>query len=1162
MFVDKLELKNFKSFRDATVHVVDGFNAIVGPNGSGKTNIVDAVLFALGESRIRHLRAKKTQDLIYKDSKIAEVRMHFAGGKNGEKATVSRAIRRDGKLRYSLNGKHSHRYVIEDFLRGHGVSTYNIIQQGEVQRIVEMSSKERRGLVDNIANVTEYEDKKREALSKLEDVEAKLRSDTVLLNEREGMLDALKKDKADAERHIHLTKHIDAVRATLLYEDVRGCETEFANLINSLVDLKRKNDALLSQSADLQSKVDARQAEKDLVNQQISQRSEGKQIILEKELDELKSEIARCSATIDEKRAEVQRLEERIRSLSGDKTKAADEVRGVLARISRIQEDAAAAAKMLKDEQGRLDAVLKESDRFSADFFSNKKLYDDLQAQMLASKEKLASLQAEAGKTDEVSRLKQNELERLGEGKAADYSGRASNAKKEKDSLGDLLRSSEKTLSSLFDKEKELNRELEANDRDLMAAKMKSVEIGTRLQNLKEFEVGSGVQYVLSQKDKDEGIHGTVEQLCAYESKHAVPVQVAVGGRMSFVVVDGMRTAQRLITHLKSKRLGRVSFIPMDKIRPHEFTKQDIEHSQAPGSQGFVLHLLTYDKTYENVFKFVCGSTLLVSSLSAGEKLVGKTRFVTEEGELSESSGLVTGGSFSARVNVRKEKELLDQYDKLVATARARKEDLLKQIYDVQEGMSTERKRRAELEVKSKALELELENYSRNQSQEDEKSRNLKGAAAALKKEIGDAAKVLQKIESEKAEIIRSLSDLNIRALDAKAKIDVEKEKNFGVMLKEREKRVMDLKLQSSDLSNQLSALQTEAGAYERELKSAEKSLADANAEMKLAEETRKHCKASIEKDKRLVDEKTAELKSISAAMRDLIEKREAIEKDVYSLATRKGKLEFEREKIASDLQRQEVAKAVSETNLANLKAEFAKYEGVQRLDEKDRAQLTFMLKQSEQELAALGTVNLKAVEEYDIRAKDFDAQKLKVQQLANEKQAVIAMINEIEGRKIATFMETFKGVNDYFQKLFTQIFNGTGSLFLENENSPFEGGLTIKIELKNKTVKYLELMSGGEKSLIALLFIFSIQSYSPSTIYILDEADAALDQENSRKLADLLKQLSKGSQFLVVTHNQTVYRSADCLLGVAMTKHGSQLVEVKLGSEAAERPPEASKGI
>ncbi|MFH1200331.1 MAG: AAA family ATPase [Candidatus Micrarchaeota archaeon] len=1149
MFVERLELKNFKSFRDSSIHVVNGFNAIVGPNGSGKSNISDSIMFAMGEGRLRALRAKKTADLIYKDAKVAEVRMHLAGGtiKGSEKAVISRAIRRDGKVRYSLNGKHCHRYAIEDFLRANAISTYNIIQQGEVQRIVEMSSKERRTLVDNIANVTEYEDKKREALSKLDDVEAKLRSDSVLLGERGGMLEELKKDKADAERHIELSKHAESVRATLLYQDVKAIEVEFTNLINSLLDLNNKNGALVEQINAYAAQIDRKQAEKDQVNQLISQRSEGKQIVLEKELDELKAEIARASATIDEKKAEAERQLERIKTLSAERTKASDEVRGVKSRMVAVSNEVESANRLLKEEQGRLDAIMKESSRFSEDFFSNKKLYDDLQSQMLAAKEKLTALQGEAAQTQEVSRLKADELARLGSGKATDYSERSANAKKEKESFAELIKACEKSLASLFGEEKKLNIELAENDKDLTNAKIKSVEISTRLSNLREFELGTGVQFVLGQKDKDDEIYGTIEQLCTYEPKHAIPIQVALGASMSNVVVESYKTAERMIAQLKSKRLGRVSFIPLDKIKAFEFSKSDIELSQSPGSQGFVLHLLQFDKTFEKAFRYACGSTLLVSSMSAGEKLSGKIRFVTGEGEISESSGKVTGGSFSARVNVKKEKELLDQYDALVATARARKEELLSQIYSVQEKMSSERRRKAELEVKSKAIELELENYARIQGEADEKAKDLKGAAATLKSEIAAAAKHVAKIEEEKAQIIRSLSDINIAALEAKAKIDVEKEKNFGVALKEREKRVMDLKIQASDFSNQLSALQTELNAYERELKNAQKSIEDSNAELARAGEARKQCKAAIEADKKLVEAKTAELKSISAAMRDLIEKREAIEKEVYAIATRKGKVEFEREKISSELQKSEVSKAVAEANLSNLKAEFAKYESVARLDETDKPKLAFLLRQCEDELLSLGTVNLKAVEEYDIRAKDFEAQKVKVAQLANEKQAVIAMISEIETRKIAAFMETFNGVNQYFQKLFSQIFNGTGSLFLENEKNPFEGGLTMKVQLENKTVKYLELMSGGEKSLIALIFIFSIQSYSPSTLYILDEADAALDQENSRKLAELLKKLSKGSQFLVVTHNQTVYRAADCLMGVAMAKAGSQLVEVKL---------------
>jgi chromosome segregation protein len=143
--------------------------------------------------------------------------------------------------------------------------------------------------------------------------------------------------------------------------------------------------------------------------------------------------------------------------------------------------------------------------------------------------------------------------------------------------------------------------------------------------------------------------------------------------------------------------------------------------------------------------------------------------------------------------------------------------------------------------------------------------------------------------------------------------------------------------------------------------------------------------------------------------------------------------------------------------------------------------------------------------------------------------------------------MNAFNFVNDNFFKLFSQIFHGNGRLILENAENPFEGGLTIEVALDNKEVKYLELMSGGEKSLVALIFLFALQAYNPSSVYILDEADSALDQENSRKLALLVSELSKKSQFLLISHNQAVYKSAQCLVGITMTKEGSKVVEVKL---------------
>ncbi|MBU1198004.1 chromosome segregation protein SMC [Candidatus Micrarchaeota archaeon] len=1147
MFVEKLSLKNFKSFRECDLRFVKGFNAIVGPNGSGKTNIVDALLFSLGESRIRSLRAKKTPDLIYKDARIAEAKLELRNEKEKERTWISRALRRDGKMKYAMNGKRSHRYVIEDFLRANQISTYNIIQQGEVQRIVEMSSKDRRALIDNIANVLEYEQKKKEALSELDHVDEKIRENSAKLGEKAGFLDQLKKDKVDAERYLGLKKEVDQMKATLLYLNLRELEVEFENSVNTVLDLTSKIEQLHRKANDLQDQIDAIQKQKDDVNKRISERSEGKQLVLEKESDELKAEMERCRTLTKEKESELERLTGKAKELKLERVRAGDEVKGIRARASDVERELKAVETLLKEEQRKLNEVLEASTQFSSQFFDARKLYEQLQQQMMSAKEHLNELQAEEKTLSEVMRLKEGELHRLLGGKWNDHKDAQASASKRLKEWTQKVREADDVASKLFAEEKRLNGALSLAESETTAAKIKTVEISTRLQNLREIQLSQGVEYVLSQKEKTPGIFGTVEQLCQYDSMYSVPVQVALGGRLNFLVVNNIHTAEKMVRQLKMRKLGRVSFIPLDRIRPHAFKPDELRLKDHPAAVDFLVHLLEFETRFQKAFQFVCQNTLLVKGLSEAATLVGKARLVTEDGELVEQSALITGGSFSARINVKKEKEQLDEWDARWKKAKQTKDDLLKRLYSIQEDMSSARKKKAEAEVQLKACELEIQNLKNSQDVEEEKFKNVRAAAAELKKEVNISQERSAKIEEERSDLIRSLSDLNIRSLEVKGKIDVEKEQKFGVSLKEKEKKVSDLRLSLSDYKNQFDSLAAQLKAYSRE----HDGIAKAEKELELqegeAKRVMKECKETLSRDQKLLKEKTQELKGMSSAMEDLVSEREKLEGKVYNLANQKGKLEFEREKIAGDLQKKEVGKAVSETNLSNLKAEFEPYKDTELLKMEDKAKLTLLSYKAEEELSGLGNVNLKAVEEYEERAKDLDRQQDKIRQLSNEKQAVITMIQEIEGKKIATFMRSFNHVNESFRKLFSQIFRGEGSLVLETPSNPFEGGLTIKAQLEGKSVKYLELMSGGEKSLIAVLFLFAIQSYSPSSIYVLDEADAALDQQNSLKLAELLIQLSKTTQFIVVTHNPSVYQHAEALIGVAMTRQGSKLVEVKL---------------
>jgi len=1153
LFVKELTLKNFKSFKSANLHFGGGFNCVVGPNGSGKSNSIDALLFAFGENSLRSMRVKKIADLIFHTSPVAEVTLVLDDGK-GVKHEIRRAVRRDGKVKYVLDGKRAKKYAVMEFLAQHALSTQNIIKQGEVQRIVEMNPKDRRTLIDVVANVSEYEQKKQEAYRELETVQERLREASAILNEREGYLQGLLKEKEDAEKYLQLKKQLDSLKASLLLVDINVFEKEFESAVAAMLDAQNKVDAAKKTIAEIEKSIAAKQGEKEQVHAYIMQRSEGKQLVLEREVQELHTGIEKAKTLAEEKKAQIQKNEERLQQLKLESMRAGDEVTGAEKQMKEAREEVTSVQKIYDDEKARYDHMLKDSNAFSQQFHDARKAYDNASTEMQACKDQLNALQAQVSVWRETMKMKQDELDRVKSGDFIDYSGK-------KEELSQRRKEAQKELDkalgasdALFAEEKRLNDDLKRQEQHVLQAKEKIYEISSRLKHGKEFEVSRSLEAVLALQQKEKGIHGTLEQLCSYESKYAVPVQVALGPRANYVVVDSFRTASKAIDYLKQNKLGRVSFIPLDKIRGQETGGEDEEFKKKAGANalGFLIDFVEYDEKYAKAFQYAFGNTVLMKALAPAEQLVGKIRFVTMEGDLAESSGLLSGGSASEKINALKLKAELDECDKRLKNAEAAHKAVLQELDELHEKVAAGRKAHAQAELKLKAIEIEAKSVEAEEARNAEKQSNVSAFLTKVRKEVKELEKQCAQGDEERSELIKKLSELNIFSLEQKEKIDFEKEKNYGVAVKEKEKHLSDLRIKLSELQNQLAALQTQYDVYEKQFKSLESQRQTAEKEDADARKTIAEADAFIKKSTSDIREKQAELKTISGALKELYDKQEALEKEIAKLGNGKGKTEFEREKFEHEYNQFNVNKVRVETNLANAKAEYAQYEKIEvpnasKLSPADKPELAAKAKQAEEQLNALGAVNLRAVEEYGQRAADFAVQKQRVKQLFDEREAVIGMINEIEGKKINTFMQTFNFVNENFKRLFSQVFHGTGSLYLENKENPFEGGLTIEAKLEGKEVKYLELMSGGEKSLVALMFIFAIQSHNPSSIYILDEADAALDHENSRKLAQLLKQLSAESQFLVVSHNQNVYRDADTLVGVAMTKEGSKLVEVKL---------------
>lgn len=1129
------------------------------------SNIIDGLMFAFGEMRLKSLRVKSTKDLIFKNSNVAEVRVLLAEDgasdfkvedveERGKKRRVfprgvhevARLIRKDGKTKYQLDGKTVKKYVIEDFLSKNNISLHNVIKQGEVERIVEMNSRDRRALIDFVANVSEYEDKKREALGELATVDSRLKEAQTVFAEKEGYLRELAEDKKNAELYLKLEEDVKTLSATLLHIDVKQLEQQFESLVASNLDYRNKVEALQSNIKSLEEGIDAAHQEKDALNQTIMQKSQGRERELQRAVDALQAAIDSGKAVILDKKEQLKRVRDKKKTVALDHQKAGNEVKGFDGQRKQLAEDVDLVRKTLEKDQSELNALLSKSEKFSSEFFDARKRMQKYEEDMQAAKDALNALQVEMSKQEEIQKVKDQELLRLKKGLFDDFSPRKKELVLEKKNAESALRSFEKNLREQFEQEKMLNQRLLALEDLWLDLKEKIAETEGRLRMASDSS-SAGLEAVMRLREKEEGIYGTLGELIRYSSKYSVPVGVALGNRLQYVVVDSVKTAGKAIDHLKRDNLGRVAFIPLDKI--HSPPPED-KMAGKSGAVGMLLDLLEFDSQYKKAVQYACANTVVFDSFDAASKLAGKARLVTLGGELFEPSGLVSGGKSREKINAYAEQAKLSEYQNKFDKVKGEKDALVSELYALREAMSEERKKKAEAELALKRVELELEHVQQSEKAVAEQQKDVYAAIRVLESEIASSRKAVEQADEERSAWVKKLSDLNVAYLDAKQLVDVEKEQHFGSLVKEKEHKVSELKISFAKLENELRALDAQKNLYARQYAGVEKELAELNQEEDQHRAAIQEAEEKVAKARAELQEKSQEQKSLSKELSEWIEKREALEKKAMALGNQKGKLQLTLEKLSAEKQDSELKRVAVETKLTDLKAQFEQYVGVaviQHKTEKDKGDLLLRKKESEEKLRSLGQINLRALELYDQKVEELERQKTRVVQLENEKNAVLMLIEEIESKKKATFMETFHDINSAFKKLFKTIFKGDGTLFLENPDAPFDGGLTIQLQLENKEIKYLELMSGGEKSLIALLFLFAIQSKNPSSIYILDEADAALDQENSRKLALLLKQLASQTQFLVVSHNDTLYKHADCLVGVAMGPEGSKIVEVRL---------------
>lgn len=1172
MYIKEIEFVNFKSFgKKVKIPFFDDFTTISGPNGSGKSNIIDGILFALGLSSSRTMRAEKLTDLIYNGDKakkpdFAQVTIKFDNTDrempvDSNEIIISRKIRRTDSGYYSyfyFNGKavsltDVHTYLAKARVTPEG---YNVVMQGDVTRIFTMSPTERRKIIDEIAGVAEFDNKRDRALNELDIVRERVERVDIIIEEVGGQLEKLKVERNQAVKYQSLKEEKMKFEGFVILAKLKDAKTELES-VTSDIEAKKEVLGSLSQSMDeKREKLGELESELEKLTSNIQKMGEDEQIQTKKDIEEIKGEVSRCVDSIELADNEIEDVDARRR-------KAFVEIDEVKSKIEGLD-------TQISEEKLRKDGILAEiSDRKTQRMILQSKIAD-VDEKFAQTRDELTTLRTEL----ETTKNDKNELMRQ-EDRLLDSLRRKSAEIRDieneiEDAKGNVESSDSDTKSAEYDIEKLTENinlltkdidDLESN-RSQIKGVVGDLEISLRKYQqeyavldarVRATEDNSGysraVEMALNEKKRHglPGIYGTIAELGSVDEKYATALGIAAGGRMQALVVETDEDASRAISFLKQQRGGRATFLPLNKMdgrRPYK------DLSNREGVIGYAIDLIDFDLRFESAFWYVFRDTLIVDDLTNARKLMGGIRMVTLDGDVVEKSGAMTGGSRgrSTLSFAAAEKDKLTKIAEQVTEFDSRRSSAIKKL-DTFEGHISEVNREiteCEKDISKKEMQLE----------------EIKGRGERL-------AKLVEAKNAERADIEES----RIKLREEMDQVVIQKDEKDEVSKTLDEKiAVLDEKLSDSEIPE----LNEQAETIDEEIRHLDGRVRDIEAQINALNLDHEYATKKMEENRELIKEMDEKKSTHKERVAGLKEKIAELEESLIKKQEREQELAEELKELQQDRVRKQAEHGAVKTQFESIKQKFddgnrhmialdathsALLEQITELaEELERRGLEeneevpnyetvrTRIESIERAMERLEPVNMRAIDEYDeveIRLTDL---KTRRDILVSEREQILERIEQYEKLKKDAFMETFDGINEPFKVIFNELSDGTGELVLDDYDDPFAGGMTLKAQPKDKTLQRLEAMSGGEKSLTALAFVFAIQQYRPAPFYAFDEIDMFLDGVNAERVAQRVKSSKENAQFIVVSLRKPMIEAAERTIGVAMQENNiTSITGVKL---------------
>lgn len=1204
VFLKRLELHGFKSFAHKTgIDFLPGVTIVVGPNGCGKSNVLDSIRWVLGETSAKSLRGSKMGDVVFRGSASLKP-SHFAQVSllvNNEashlkidqsEVLVSRRLFSDGDADYMINKQKARmRDVHELFLdTGLGADNYAIIEQGQISNMVQAKPAQRREIFEEAAGISRYKARREETMRKLIRTEEDLLRLFDIVSEVQRACNSLYRQARKAVRHRKLTrrlarlqKRLLVVRQRLLADKLTGvegklaqnrtlfeeasarlasAEARHAEASRLVEDFQRQNQELQQQRYDLQQAINREQRRIESARQAIEaigervalldremSASENRQQVLSTTISALETDLARERGTLETESATLETRTRRLESLRREH----DESTGILARLRHeIASERAKENKVLQDMR------LSES------------LVERLTAELASHDETTATLRAEAEAAARDAETARGETERRRTRLAE---------------LRDEAKRLEDSVRSQSQEKNDLARSLDAASRTFNQAQ-------SRLEALEELEASyegfyRGVQVVMkaAQGNRLAGVVGVLTNLLAAKKEYEVAMEVALGGALQDIVVRSERDAQAAIAYLKEQKAGRATFLPLDLLQTQVRYDHLMQIIKRPGVVGFAKDLVEYDKVIEKAVERRLGNTIIVEALPVAVDLARqghRNRYVSLDGELVDPSGVLTGGSHQARGFLSRSREIRILRDD-VARLGAERQRIHDDLARASDALSQSHARRAELQDAVHQEQMAEARAEKDLQAAEARLRDRRNALASAEarqlQQRHDLGQHRERIDTCRAgveELAALIAGKEARLAEietggATRSKDLEQvTEEVGAsraLVSGLRERVNGLSSKLADVRNQISGTGAEQENREREkrqlLHQRESSAQEATEAEKLLADL-VHQRETLEaRISQLTQENEVSLRDARAAMAEIqglqrdrnVRENELREVELAATELRAQIKVLEQEaqdtfqlsirELATELEQKMVVENELLENPEGQQDEADKDEDDDLFEEDDQvtdpSELRRLVNEMRDKITRMGAVNETAIDEFKQQKERLDFLTAQRDDLIKAKESLTETIANLDATTKKLFDDAYTAIRQNFQEMFRRLFNGgKGDLVLVEEEGEPEPGIDIYAQPPGKNIGgSIALMSGGEKAMTAIALMLSLFRYKPSPVCILDEIDAPLDDVNCMRLCDAIKDFARTTQFLVITHNKITMGLADTIYGVTMQEPG-----------------------